>query len=68
MDEDTCTGCGICEERCHFDLIRVDDVPNINYERCYGCGNCVTTCPEGALTLEEVRPKESIRAELTGGF
>jgi ferredoxin len=68
MDEDACTGCGVCEERCHFDLIRVDDMANIDYERCYGCGNCVTACPEEALTLEEVRPKESIRAEHPGGF
>ncbi|MBT4363544.1 MAG: 4Fe-4S dicluster domain-containing protein, partial [Desulfobacteraceae bacterium] len=32
---------------------------------CYGCGNCVITCPEEALSLEEVRAKDHIHEEDT---
>lgn len=52
VDEDLCTGCEICIDRCQFSAI---NVPNgiclIEKNRCYGCGNCVTTCPVEALSL-----------------
>jgi NAD-dependent dihydropyrimidine dehydrogenase PreA subunit len=63
LEEDACSGCGTCEERCQFHAIEVDDVAHIDTDRCYGCGNCVIACPEEALTLEEVRPKEHIRVK-----
>jgi ferredoxin len=31
----------------------------IDLERCIGCGLCVSSCPEGAASLER-RPEESI--------
>ncbi len=64
LEEEACTACGQCEERCQFHAITMtDDGPQIDYDRCYGCGNCVITCPEEALTLEEVRPQEHIRVK-----
>ena len=61
LNEDLCTGCGVCEGRCQFHAIEVDGTALVDADRCYGCGNCVITCPEEALTLEEVRPIEHIR-------
>ncbi|MFX0023657.1 MAG: 4Fe-4S dicluster-binding protein [Candidatus Hermodarchaeota archaeon] len=50
IDEDQCTGCGTCIERCHMDAITLtDDVSNVNIARCIGCGNCVYTCPSEAI-------------------
>jgi ferredoxin len=60
-DADLCTGCGVCEEKCAFQAITVDDIVRIDEEKCFGCGNCVKACPFDALTLKEVRPPEFIR-------
>jgi len=61
LDEDECTGCETCVDRCQFHAIEVDDIAIIDNEKCFGCGVCVPTCPSEALTLEEIRPKEHIR-------
>lgn len=61
LDEDECTGCETCAERCQFFAIEVDEIARINLDKCYGCGVCVQTCPSEALTLEEIRPLEHIR-------
>ncbi|MFX0209496.1 MAG: DUF362 domain-containing protein, partial [Candidatus Hodarchaeota archaeon] len=53
VDEDLCSGCETCVDRCQMDAITiVDDISTINLDRCIGCGLCVTTCPEDALTLQ----------------
>ena len=52
VDEDECTGCETCLERCQMDAIAVpDEVAVINPVRCIGCGLCVTTCPTEAIQL-----------------
>jgi NAD-dependent dihydropyrimidine dehydrogenase PreA subunit len=61
IDVDECNGCGVCEDRCHFDAIKVDGEAEIDLDKCFGCGNCVIQCEPQALTLVEVRPREHIR-------
>lgn len=61
-DPDACSVCGECEDRCQFHAIGIDGEVSIDMDKCYGCGNCVITCPDEALTLVEIRPKEHIRA------
>jgi len=52
VDEDDCTGCGTCEERCQVAAIAVEgDIAVVDEERCIGCGLCVTTCPSEAIEL-----------------
>ncbi len=53
VDEDACSACGACEDRCQMGAIAVGDadVAAVNLDRCIGCGLCVTHCPEQALTL-----------------
>ena len=53
LDAEECVGCGVCEDRCQMDALRLDDDKAVlDAARCIGCGLCVTTCPSGALTLE----------------
>lgn len=53
VDEDLCTGCGICLNRCQIDAISFNgDIAEIKKRRCIGCGLCVTTCPWKAITLK----------------
>ncbi len=54
IDEEKCTNCGLCEERCRFDALhfshgkyRVDPL------NCEGCGYCSHVCPEHAIIMEE---------------
>ncbi|WP_372682625.1 ATP-binding protein [Desulfosarcina sp.] len=51
VDEDLCTACEACVERCQMDAITVDEAALVNLDRCIGCGLCVTDCPTEAITL-----------------
>jgi ferredoxin len=57
VDQDACTGCGTCSDRCQMNAIEIDDAATVDRPRCIGCGLCVTTCPVEAIQLEE-KPKE----------
>jgi electron transport complex protein RnfB len=60
VDEDECTGCETCLERCQMDAIDVvDGIAGINLERCIGCGLCVTTCPVDAIELAK-KPEDQL--------
>jgi len=51
-DDVTCSGCGICVDRCQMDAITIPNgVADMNLDRCIGCGLCVSTCTTGAMTL-----------------
>jgi len=62
IDEDLCSACEICLDRCQMDAIRVEEeaVCRVEKHRCIGCGLCVTTCPTGAIGLER-KPEDEIR-------
>lgn len=52
FNEDTCTSCGICIERCQMDALELcDEGIILDKDRCIGCGLCVTTCPTNSLIL-----------------
>jgi len=51
-DEETCTACGICEDRCHVGAICIDDFAVIDASKCVGCGVCVVGCDQQALKLQ----------------
>ncbi len=54
VDEESCIGCGDCEERCPVAAIELgeEEVAVVNEGLCLGCGVCIPTCSGEALTLE----------------
>jgi MinD superfamily P-loop ATPase len=48
IDQETCTECGLCEEKCRFEAI---DPPEVNAIACEGCGVCAYVCPEEAVQM-----------------
>jgi Pyruvate/2-oxoacid:ferredoxin oxidoreductase delta subunit len=52
QDEELCTNCGTCVDRCHFHARNlVDDKLDFKEEMCGGCGVCLLTCPEEAIEM-----------------
>lgn len=67
VETSSCTGCGICVERCQVGAMSLDDrtgVSCVNLDRCIGCGNCVSSCPSEAIGLtgkeKEVIPPKTL--------
>ena len=55
INEDECSGCGLCAEACHEGAIAMVDgkAKLIRDDYCDGLGNCLPICPAGAITFEE---------------
>ncbi|MBN1193370.1 MAG: 4Fe-4S binding protein [Coriobacteriia bacterium] len=54
IDEERCTGCGLCVSPCAEGAIEIVDgkAKVIREELCDGAGFCLGVCPTGALTIE----------------
>lgn len=72
VDQELCTGCQTCVERCMFGAIEMVKVPGskklkaaVNPEKCFGCGVCVLGCQDDSLSMTAVRPVEHIPEVLT---
>jgi heterodisulfide reductase subunit A2 len=50
VDENICSGCGICIGTCPYGAREMDDerIAIVNDILCEGCGACVSACPSGA--------------------
>ena len=55
INQDTCTGCGDCSERCPVHAISIIEAPEVNRDICLGCGLCTSTCPTESIILR-LRP------------
>lgn len=55
IDEQACTGCGTCAERCPTDAIALnaEGIAQRDEAACFGCGVCARFCPAGAISLKE---------------
>jgi len=56
VDEEGCTGCGLCEMSCPFKAIRVQDTDRgrkamVVEASCKGCGMCGAGCPQRAISM-----------------
>ncbi len=52
LDETSCTGCGICVDKCQFKALNLQDGQlQVELNACYGCGVCAFSCPTGSLRL-----------------
>ena len=52
VDEEECTGCGLCYEVCPVGAISVDGLAKINTSKCTACLACVKQCPQGAIAIK----------------
>lgn len=55
IDEEKCTGCGLCINACHEGALKLVDgkAKLISDSYCDGLGNCLPECPTGAITVED---------------
>jgi MinD superfamily P-loop ATPase len=53
--EADCSGCGICQQQCRFEAVRLngDGKYTVDPLACEGCGVCVHFCPEKAIDFPE---------------
>jgi NAD-dependent dihydropyrimidine dehydrogenase PreA subunit len=55
IDEDKCTGCGVCVDYCHVDAIAVNQdtgvVEILDLDTCIECHSCQQNCPQGAIKV-----------------
>ncbi len=59
VEEDQCTGCEACLDRCAFNaMTMVDGICEVDRVSCYGCGLCIDTCETEALSLIQKSPEE----------
>jgi heterodisulfide reductase subunit A len=55
VNEETCSGCGVCVSLCSFNAIELikdkegKTKSKVNEALCKGCGACVGACPSGAM-------------------
>jgi heterodisulfide reductase subunit A len=72
VNEDECSGCGICEFLCPFQAIELQPrdgkrVSHINEAVCKGCGTCGAACPSGAIDMHHFTD-EQILAQVEALF
>ncbi len=55
IDEDKCTGCGLCIPKCAEGALQIIDgkAKLVDDKFCDGLGACLGDCPEGAITIIE---------------
>lgn len=60
IDQDKCTGCGLCVPNCPEGALQIIDgkARLMGELLCDGLGGCIGECPEGAITIEERQAEE----------
>ncbi len=60
IDEEKCTGCGVCVPNCHEGALRIIDgkARLISDLFCDGLGACIGHCPEGAIEIVQREAEE----------
>lgn len=70
INEEKCTGCGICADACHEGAIGMVNGKAVllREDYCDGLGDCLPACPEDAISFEEreapAYDKEAVQANM----
>jgi heterodisulfide reductase subunit A len=68
IDEDSCSGCRICNNLCPYGAIvyqKEDKVSSILEALCKSCGTCVSACPSGSIVAKHFTD-DQLLSELEG--
>jgi len=73
VDKEKCTACGSCIKTCSSALLKPDEenhpyLPKekdgiVGWEGCYRCQHCLAVCPQGAISILDKNPDDSILPE-----
>jgi heterodisulfide reductase subunit A len=68
IDQELCSGCGICKQVCFYDAIEFEVKKGKKRSRvkefdCRGCGVCSAACPSGVITMKHFTD-DQLRAEI----
>jgi len=73
VDENACTECGVCRDRCPYGTIELSPKPIFNQAKCYGCWACYHHCPTQAIFTKKIKevaqyahPNDLLRKKLSG--
>ena len=61
VDEEICTGCGICVEVCPYEARVLNEkkrIAEVNEALCAGCGACIAACPSNASIHKNFTKKQ----------
>ena len=67
VDDVACVKCGICEDKCPYSALRLEEQLEVIDALCKGCGTCVAACPTGALDQRHFKNRE-IEAQIKNFF
>ncbi len=63
VDEELCSGCGLCIGACAYDARKMDDKKHVVVVEdvlCQGCGACRAACPSSTCELKNFRTEQFI--------
>ena len=68
IDQDSCSGCRMCNELCPYTAIEFDEVARRSHvisAACKACGSCVAACPSSAIQAHQYTDQQ-IYAQIEG--
>ncbi|HDZ22006.1 hypothetical protein LCGC14_0389280 [marine sediment metagenome] len=63
VDEEVCSGCGLCIKACSYDARKMDQrkrVAIVEEVLCQGCGACISACPNSSCELKNFRSDQIV--------
>jgi ferredoxin len=65
VDNERCTGCNVCIEKCPVGMISIEnDKAMIDMSGCIRCGTCHNVCPQEAVRHDGEKIPQEVKANL----